>query len=235
VFCPPANFFYQRDRRLTVQRLGVEQVLVAEGSRVLGQRNDGVDVERGSFEIESGDADEAAEIVGVLKTLSPPGNYRLEPLLDRLLRVEADDLVGDFGIPSELPSGGGIAPSLASKVRDASARSSTDEDTPISQRIMHDGAWYATPFLGLAAAIDDQVNRHAEFAECVAQPHELGVAALDLRLDHEEIEIAVRASLSPGVGAKQDHLGVAARGIGQPLTSLLDHRLVDHYADKVAR
>jgi hypothetical protein len=75
----------QGDGGVPVDGLGVEEVLVAEGNRVLRQRDDRVDVERNLLEIMGGQEHEAAEVVGVLEGLSPASDDRLEPLLDRLL------------------------------------------------------------------------------------------------------------------------------------------------------
>ena len=37
-----------------------------------------------------------------------PRHYGLEPLLDRLLRVEADDPISDLRVPRELPNRDGV-------------------------------------------------------------------------------------------------------------------------------
>jgi hypothetical protein len=49
----------------------------------------------------------------VIEGLSAAGDDRLEPLLDRLLSMKADDLVGDLGISGTLVSGGGGGRRLA--------------------------------------------------------------------------------------------------------------------------
>ena len=121
------------------------------------------------------------------------------------------------------------------RVRDTSVRSSADEDTPFSQRVIHDGAREAAPLLCLAAPIDEQVDRYAKFAERVPQTHELAGTALDLWLDHKQIQIAVGASVAARMGAEQDHARIASGGICKPPTGLLNHGLIDHGADKVAR
>jgi hypothetical protein len=61
--------------------------------------------------------DQVAEVVGVLEVHAAARQDRLEPLLDRLLSVEADDAIGDLRVGGELADGGGILPSLASENR----------------------------------------------------------------------------------------------------------------------
>ena len=67
----------------------------------------------------------------------------------------------------------------------------------------------------------DQVNGNAEIAERLAESYELGAATLQLRLDDEQVQVAVGASLASGAGAEQDHLGVG-RGCRKTAASLSD-------------
>ncbi len=69
-------------------------------------------------------------------------------------------------------------------------------------------------------------NEHA--FQGSAQTDRLTRPILDLRLDHEKVEIAVLARISAGVGAEQDHARLGRRGRQQTPASLLYDRLVEH-------
>jgi hypothetical protein len=57
-------------------------------------------------------------------------------------------------------------------------------------------ALYASPILGVALAYDENVERHPERAERSTETHHLGVPILGLALHDEEVEIAVRTSVT---------------------------------------
>ena len=99
---------------------------------------------------------------------------------------------------------------------------------------MDEAAAHVTPLLDTALACDDDVHRDQHVAQLPAQSHRLQGGVLDLRLDHEEVQVAVHASIAPAVRPEQDHAGVGWRGLRQPSASLLDQRLVEH-APTVAR
>src|SRR3954453_6695838 len=87
---PLANFIDERDGRLAVKRLGVQDFVVAQRHGVLGQRDYPGNIEGkppyGCHEL----GDQAVQIVGVLELDSSGSKHRLKPLLDRLLSVKAD-------------------------------------------------------------------------------------------------------------------------------------------------
>jgi hypothetical protein len=86
---------------------------------------------------------------------------------------------------------------------------------------------HIAPLLGFALADDDDVGEQAEPSQSPSQPDRLPRSIVDQRLDHQEVEIAVRASITPRVGAEQDHTCLWSR-LRQPAASLGDQSLVEH-------
>jgi hypothetical protein len=71
-------------------------------------------------------------------------------------------------------------------------------------------------------------SAHTPGLQRAAQPYGLIDDVLDLRLDYEEVQIAVLAGLPPGVGAEQDHPAARWGGLQQAPSCLLDHGVVEH-------
>lgn len=90
------------------------------------------------------------------------------------------------------------------------------------------------PFLNMRGRYNDQVDRDAEIAEGEAKPHKLRSTALQLRLDDEQIQVAVRATLAASAGAEQDHLGVR-RGCCQTAGSLCDEGVISQRRSRAKR
>ena len=89
------------------------------------------------------------------------------------------------------------------------------------QRLADHASGNRSSLLRVLGTEDDEVNRDTEVTKSFAEPHELRPAALQLRLDNQQIEIAVGATLSSRSGSEQDHLGFW-RGCGQTAGSLCD-------------
>jgi hypothetical protein len=60
------------------------------------------------------------------------------------------------------------------------------------------------------------------------KPHRLQGGILDLRLDHQEVQVTVLASFAPGMGTEQDHPRLWWRRLRYPTASLLYHRVIEH-------
>jgi hypothetical protein len=84
-----------------------------------------------------------------------------------------------------------------------------------------------SPLVRVLGAEDYEVDPNAEIAESLAESHELRSAALQLRLDDEQIQIALGAAFAAGTRAEQDHLGVGS-GCGQATGSLRNEGLIGH-------
>jgi hypothetical protein len=93
---------------------------------------------------------------------------------------------------------------------------------------------HAAPSLGFVRAYDHQIGKDIELAQLTPQAIGLLNDILNLRLDHQEIKIAVLAGLAPRMGTEQDHPRLWRRGLQQPPASLRYDRLVEH-AITVAR
>ena len=78
------------------------------------------------------------------------------------------------------------------------------------------------PFAHMSFAGDHNVRRHPKLSDEPGKPNRLAEVVVDLRLDHQEIEVAVAALLSARVGAEQDHPGIRAGGLGKGLSGPLD-------------
>lgn len=62
------------------------------------------------------------------------------------------------------------------------------------------------PTLGVVAADNDHVRRHAQVAQRAMEAHRLLSLVIDLRLDDKEVNVAVRPSLPASIRAEQDYL-----------------------------
>ena len=74
----------------------------------------------------------------------------------------------------------------------------------------------------MSFAGDHHVSRHTELSNELGKPNRLAEMVVYLRLDHQEIEVAVLALLAACVGTEQDHSGVCTGSLGQGLSGPLD-------------
>ena len=72
---------------------------------------------------------------------------------------------------------------------------------------MNETTAHLTPTVGVLATDDDDVSRHAQISEGAMEAHRLLGLVCNLRLDDENVDIAVRTGLSASVRAEQNHLG----------------------------
>jgi len=164
--------------------------------------------------------------VRVLEVDPLAGKNSLEPLLDGLLCMEAQDAVRDVCVARELTQRYGVLGCLPSK--DASSRgSSSGDDTAVSEGFVHQRAGNGAPSLCMLGADNDQVDRNPHGAQRFTQPHELGATTLQLRLNHEQIEIRPRLGVSARMGAKEDYPRIGGSH-GQATASLSDQLFVGH-------
>ena len=94
------------------------------------------------------------------------------------------------------------------------------EHTTLTQRRVHDAAPNVTPGVHVATADDEDLHRYPEPSKLARQPDRLLSLVSDLRLNHQEADIAVPASVAPNIGAEQHDLGRlssrARRAFDQP-------------------
>src|SRR6185312_16526229 len=112
--------------------------------------------------------------------------------------------------------------------RRASSNSGCDKDAALAQRTVYECAGNTLSARRLVLGDYDDIDRDTERREGVAQPDHLLQLALDLGLDHEEVEIAVLASIPPRAGPEQQDSRRGARGCCQPPPRVLDRRVADH-------
>lgn len=117
----------------------------------------------------------------------------------------------------------------------SSSGSGPREDTALPQGLVNHRALHPSPLLNVVSIDNDEVDRDSEPSQSLPQADELRAPTPHLGLNHKQVEIAVMLSVTSGMRAKQDHASIAASSIRQSPTSLLDYRLVNHRADKVAR
>lgn len=64
---------------------------------------------------------------------------------------------------------------------------------------------YITPLASSLLADDNDVSRDDQIAQRSAQLYGLDAWVLDLRLDHEEVKVAVLPGFAPCMGSEQDY------------------------------
>lgn len=92
---------------------------------------------------------------------------------------------------------------------------------------MHQRAGNGSPSLCMLGADNDQVDRNPHGAQRFTQPYELGATTLQLRLNHEQIEIRPWLGVSACMGAKEDDPRIGG-SLRQATTSLSDQLLIGH-------
>src|SRR5436190_12837559 len=90
---PLADFLHKRHRGVAIQWLAVKQILVAEGNRVLGEGDKPIHVQGHRLVSKSDHFNEPIEVVRAIVLLATARDYGLQPLLNRLLSVKADDAI----------------------------------------------------------------------------------------------------------------------------------------------
>jgi hypothetical protein len=98
------------------------------------------------------------------------------------------------------------------------------------QCLVDHGSANPSPLICVLGTEDYEVNRNAKITEGFAKAHELRSATFHLGLYDEQIQIAVGASLAPGAGTKEDHLGVGG-GSGEATARLGDQGLIGYSHD----
>ncbi|HET7486129.1 MAG TPA: hypothetical protein VFJ64_12240 [Solirubrobacterales bacterium] len=105
IACPLTDFIDQLNGRLAIEWLGIEQFVVAHRHGVDGQLIElfGIHGQLGPVVLQ--ELEKAADVVDSDFVHAPVCHQRLQPLLDCLLGVEADDLVGYFRVAGEFADG----------------------------------------------------------------------------------------------------------------------------------
>ncbi len=101
------------------------------------------------------------------------------------------------------------------------------EDTAFPPDVIEEGTRHLTPSLDLASAIDDQVDWHPKFSECMTQTYELGTATVDCRLDYNEVQVAIGACFPTRPRTEEDHPRIGS-SLGESTASLRNQGLVSH-------
>lgn len=76
------------------------------------------------------------------------------------------------------------------------------KDSPLPERLFQQRSPHTPPVLDVVLADHDQVDRYAEASKHAYEPHELRPPAGNLTLDHEQVEVALRAGLAARVRAE---------------------------------
>ena len=105
--------------------------------------------------------------------------------------------------------------------------SGSAEDPALPECPVKQATGHTTSLLRLATAVDDEVDRNSEPSQLLSQPSVLLTAPGKVRLDHEQVEVAVRPSLSMSTRAEEDDVR-ARRCRREPAPDLLDQVLVGH-------
>ena len=90
---------------------------------------------------------------------------------------------------------------------------------------MEKRARHAAPLVRLALPIDDQVDGDIETSQLPAEAPVLLTATPEIRLDDQQIQIAVRSSLTPCPRPEENDLGVGGSR-GKATSSLFDQSLI---------
>lgn len=99
---------------------------------------------------------------------------------------------------------------------------------------MNHGPADPSPLICVISTENDEIDRNANVAEGFTESHELRAAAFQVRLDNEQIQITIGATLAPGTRAEKDHLG-AWSCRSETATRLGNQSLVSHDLDRSRR
>ena len=101
------------------------------------------------------------------------------------------------------------------------------KDAASLHRLVDHGPANPSPLICVVRAEDDKIDRNADIAEGFTESHELRAAAFQIRLDDQQIQIAVGTTLAPRAGAEKNHGGVG--GCRRETATCLDNQgLVSH-------
>ncbi|HVS99389.1 MAG TPA: IS481 family transposase, partial [Solirubrobacterales bacterium] len=95
---------------------------------------------------------------------------------------------------------------LCARTLARSRPSGLDKDPALAERLVQHGALEMAPFLGIRGADDDHVQGHPQTAQLPPQSRRLRTPLRQLAgLDHEQIEIGIRPSITARPGAEEDY------------------------------
>lgn len=228
---PRAHALEAGKRRVAVERLLLRHVAVPELDSPRRQRS---------------------QLVGIRR----PCSGRLLDQLDQPLEIVRewilDTLAREYGlqhfsvaccawkptIPSDTP---GSSRTASISDRSSSARatrvSATSPSSPgdkasLLESAPHDVSPHASIALSLLLRVHEHIDRRSYPAQLAAQAHHLRVSARNLGLDHQEVEIAVRRSISARIGAEEEHLRARPGRRRKALSRVLDHLGTDHEGER---
>lgn len=93
---------------------------------------------------------------------------------------------------------------------------------------MHERARNGRPPCDLLLRDHNDVNGDRQRRKRIAQTHHLAQLAVEMLLDHEEIQVAVLTRIPTRPRAKEYDSCRGTRGCRQPLSCIHDHRVADH-------
>ena len=153
--------------------------------------------------------------------------HSLERLLDSLLRMERDDHIRNRVQRNHRLHGHQILRCPAQQLLSRAHWPSGRQLSPLGQRGTDETAAYVTPLSRVPLAHHHHISRKQKPPKRPAQPDRLPHRIIDTRLDYQEVQVAVRTSLTSRVGPEQDHSRVRWRNSHQPTTGLGNESIVD--------
>src|SRR5205085_9886970 len=128
----------------------------------------------------------------------------------------------------------GSSSALRTRTSASALGSRSDKNAASLHRLVDHGSANPSPLICVILAEDDEIDRNADIAEGFTESHELRPAAFQVRLDDEQIQIAVGATLAPSARTEKDHRGVwSCRS--ETATGLGNQGLVSHDLDRNRR
>jgi hypothetical protein len=229
---PSAHLLYERYRRVAVERLGVEEILVAEWDRVLGEGNCLPDVEGEVSEPRP--ANETRWRRSCVYSKSSPrlattafshfstACCAWKPTASSSISGSAASLRITFASPS----------ALRARTAATSAGSRSGEDTAFSQRLMDHAPVHVAPPPNVIGTDNNEIDRHPDIPQSFPKSHKRVSTTLQLGLDYEQVEVAARPGVAASVGTKQNHTSIVLSGLCQPSPCLLNRGLIGHLQTK---
>ena len=92
---------------------------------------------------------------------------------------------------------------------------------------MERGTRHAAPLVRLAPAVSRPIDRDVEPSQLPAEPPVLLPPAREIRLDYQQVQVAVRPSLAPRPRPEENDIGLGG-SCREPASSLLDQSLIGH-------
>src|SRR5512133_244056 len=93
---------------------------------------------------------------------------------------------------------------LAAITRARARPSRLGKDPALAQRVVEHRAGHVAPFFDVGLGDHDDVGRQAQRRQHALQAHDLAVVVLDMRLDDEQVDVAVGSGLAARVRAEED-------------------------------